>query len=367
MATERDYYEVLGVAKNADQDTIKKAYRKLAMLFHPDKNPDNKEAEGKFKEAAQAYEILGNPQKRSQYDQFGHAAFTRNGRGGFGGGGFTDVNDIFEAFGDIFSDFFGEVRGGGGRSRTQRGSDLRYLLELDLKQVLTGIEKDIRFETEEGCEPCNGSGADPKHGVETCGTCNGRGKVIQSQGFFQMASACPTCRGRGQKIKKPCTNCRGHGRVVNEKKIKVKVPAGVDTGVRLRVSGEGEGGYQGGPAGDLYVEIRIQDHPKFQRQSKDLFSSLQINYLQAILGAEIEVDTLTGKSKVEIPSGVQNGEQVKLEGEGVPSLKSPSRGDLYFEIAIEIPKKLKKEEEEMLREIAKLRGDKVKGKKGIFS
>ncbi len=365
MAEERDYYQILGVTKTADQDAIKKAYRKLALQFHPDKNPDNKEAESKFKEAAQAYEVLGNPQKRTQYDQFGHAAFTRNGRGGGFGGGFTDVNDIFEAFGDIFSDFFGETRSG--RSRNQRGSDLRYLLELDLKQVLTGIEKDIRFETEDGCETCEGSGADPKFGTETCAMCGGRGKVIQSQGFFQMASACPACRGRGQKIKKPCADCRGNGRVVNEKKIKVKVPAGVDTGVRLRVAGEGEGGYNGGGPGDLYVEIRVHDHPKFQRQSKDLFGTLKINYIQALLGSEVEVDTLTGKSKVEVPAGTQTGEQIKLEGEGVPSLKSSARGDIYFEVEVEIPKKLKKDEEEMLREIAKLRGDKVKGKKGIFS
>ncbi len=362
---DRDFYEILGVTKNADNDVIKKAYRKLAMQFHPDKNPGNKDAEDKFKEAAAAYEVLSNPQKRTQYDQFGHTAFTQNGRrgGGFGGAGFSDVNDIFEAFGDIFSDFFGESRGR--TNSVRRGSDLRYLLEIDFNGVLTGVEKEIKFETEEGCEPCKGSGADPQHGVETCKTCGGRGKVLQAQGFFSISSACPTCRGSGQKIKKPCQNCKGNGRILSERKIKVKIPAGVENGTRLRVGGEGEGGYQGGPSGDLFVEVRLQEHSNFKRHGKDLYTLQKISYLHALLGGAVDVSTLTGKESLEIPQGVQPGEQIRLSGEGLPTLKSSHRGDIYYEIEIEIPKKLKKEEEEKLREIAKLKGEKI-GKKGFF-
>lgn len=362
---DRDYYDILGVSKNADQDAIKKAYRKLALQFHPDKNPGNKEAEEKFKQAAAAYEVLSNPQKRTQYDQFGHSAYTRNGGRSPGfGAGFSDVNDIFEAFGDIFSDFFGEQTRGRGRSA--RGSDLRYLLEVDLAQVLTGIEREISYETDEACEVCKGSGADPKHGVEVCHTCGGRGKVVQAQGFFSISTTCPTCRGAGQKIKKACTNCEGHGRISSERKIKVKVPSGIENGTRLRVAGEGEGGFQGGPSGDLYVEVRIRDNAKFKRHGQDVYSSLKISYLQAILGGEVEVDTLNGTSSLEIPTGTQPGHQIPLKEEGLPTLKSKHRGTLFFEIDVEIPKKLKKEEEEKLLEIAKLKGEKVKHKKGFF-
>lgn len=367
----KDFYEILGVSKDANPDSIKKAYRKLAMQFHPDKNPGNKEAEDKFKEAASAYEILSNPEKRRQYDTYGHAAFQSGGRGGFGGGGFSDVNDIFESFGDIFSDFFGGQAQGGRnqRSSVRKGSDLRYLMEVDLKEVLSGIEKEISFETEDNCEPCNGSGADPKHGVETCGTCGGRGQVVRSQGFFQLATTCPTCRGAGKKIKKPCEKCAGQGRVSSRRKLKVKVPAGVDTGTRLRISNEGEGGYSGGPRGDLYVEVRVEDHPKFERQAQNLYSDVKISYTQAILGCELDVDTLEGKEKIKIPHGTQSGAEVELTKHGLPSLRSPnSRGHIYYRIQVEIPKKLKPEEEEKLREIATLRGETVGSKKkGFFN
>lgn len=365
----RDFYEILGVQKGADQDTIKKAYRKLAMQYHPDKNPGNKEAEDKFKEAASAYEILSNPQKRQQYDTYGHRAFQGGGGGGFGGQGFTDINDIFESFGDIFGDFFG----GSGqrqsqRSPNRRGSDLRYLLEVKLEDVLEGTEKEISFETEDNCKPCTGTGADPKHGMETCGTCGGRGQVVRSQGFFQMATTCPTCRGKGQKIKKPCASCNGQGRVAAKRKLKVKVPAGVDNGTRLRVSGEGEGGYGSGPQGDLYVEIRVANHANFEREGQNLYSEVKISYSQAILGTEVDVKTLDGKETLKIPPGTQSSNQIELSKKGLPSLRSQARGHIFYEVKVEIPKKLKPEEEEKLREIAELRGEKVLDKKkGFFS
>lgn len=368
----RDYYEVLGVERTADGETIKKAYRKLAIQYHPDKNPGNKEAEDKFKEAASAYEVLSNPQKRQRYDQFGHAAF-QQGAGGFGGAGFGDINDIFESFGDIFSDFFGgsvHGFGGGGRSRTraQRGSDLRYLMEVSLEEVLNGTEKEISFETEDACKICSGSGADPKVGFETCSTCGGRGQVVRSQGFFQMATTCPQCRGSGKKIKKPCQDCHGQGRVAAKRKIKVQVPAGVDNGTRLRISGEGEGGYNGAQRGDLYVEIRVEEHKNFEREGQNLFGEVKISYLQALLGTEIEVPTLEEKEILKIPPGTQPKTQIELSKKGLPTVRSKNRGHIYYEVQVEIPKKLKPEEEEKLREIADLRGDKVVSKKkGFFS
>lgn len=365
----RDYYEILGVTKSADQDAIKKAYRKLAMQYHPDKNPGNKEAEDKFKEAASAYEILSNPQKRQQYDTYGHRAFQGGGGGGGFQGGFTDINDIFESFGDIFGDFFGGAGGGrqNTRSSNRRGSDLRYLLEVKLEDVITGNETEISFETEESCKPCTGTGADPKHGVETCGTCGGRGQVVRSQGFFQMATTCPTCRGTGKKIKKVCASCTGIGRVATRRKLKVKVPPGVDNGTRLRVTGEGEGGYGSGPSGDLYVEIRVANHNQFEREAQNLYSQVKISYTQAVLGAEVSVKTLEGKETLSIPPGTQPGAQIELAKLGLPSLRSSARGSIFYEVKIEIPKKIKAEEDEKLREIADLRGDKVlPRKKGFF-
>lgn len=365
----RDYYEILGVQKTADADTIKKAYRKLAMQYHPDKNPGNKDAEDKFKEAASAYEILSNPQKRQQYDTYGHRAFQGGGGGGFHAGGFTDINDIFESFGDIFGDFFG-----GGqqrqsqRSSNRRGSDLRYLLEVKLEDVLEGTEKEISFETEENCKPCSGTGADPKFGMETCGTCGGRGQIVRSQGFFQMATTCPTCRGTGKKIKKACSSCNGHGRVAARRKLNVKVPAGVDNGTRLRIAGEGEGGYGTGSQGDLYVEIRVANHPNFEREGQNLFSEVKISYSQAVLGTEVEVKTLEEKETLKIPAGTQAGSQIELSKKGLPSLRSSSRGHIYYEVKVDIPKKLKPEEEQKLREIAEIRGETVLDKKkGFFS
>lgn len=366
--TKRDFYEILGVAKDAQPDAIKKAYRKLAMEFHPDKNPGNKEAEDKFKECARAYEVLSDPAKRQRYDQFGHRGV--DGPGGMGhAGGFADASDIFEAFGDIFGDFFGQQRGGGGGQRqrggnsARRGNDLRYIMQIELKDVLESQQKPISFESEEDCKPCSATGAEPGTKVETCSTCGGRGQVVRSQGFFQMATPCPNCRGQGRIIKSPCKTCKGAGRVAVEKKLLVTIPAGVDNGTQLRMTGEGEPGSKGGPAGDLYVEIRVKPDDRFEREGSNLYAELEVNYLTALLGGDIEVETLKGKKTLHIPKGVQYGEQVKLPGDGLPSLRGARVGDLVYLLKIVFPKKLNKEEEKLLKEIAEIKG---KEKPGFF-
>lgn len=352
MANNRDYYEILGVDRSADADVIKKAYRKLAMQFHPDKNPGNPEAEEKFKEAAVAYEILSDPDKRAKYDRFGHSAF-----GGGGMGGFQDAEDIFSHFGDIFGDIFGGM-GGQRQRRTgpRRGSDLRFLTEITLNDVLSGLEKDIEFDVEQSCKECKGTGAEKGSAMTTCQTCGGQGQVIRSQGFFQMASTCPTCRGEGKIVKNPCKPCKGKGRVHEHKKIRITIPPGVDTGTRLRVAGEGEGGHLGGPTGDLYVEIRVRDHDFFEREGDDLITEFTVPYVQMILGGEILVPTLEDDMKVSLQKGTQPGAQVKLAGQGLPSLRGSRRGDIYYVLKVELPKKVTKEEEEHLKEIAKLQG-----------
>ncbi len=363
----RDFYEILGVAREADADTIKKAYRKLAMQFHPDKNPGDKASEDKFKECARAYEVLSNAELRQRYDRFGHQGV--DGPAGGGGPHFQDVGDIFAAFGDIFGDFFGGAGGrGGSRSRTgpRRGSDLRYVMEIDLNDVITGVERPITFEAEEGCGDCEGSGAGPGSKPEACDMCGGRGQVVRSQGFFQMATPCPKCRGQGVEIKNPCKKCRGAGRVGMQRKILVKVPAGVDNGTQLRMTGEGEGGVRGGPPGDLYVDLRVADDPRFERDGSNLIGEIEVSYLQAILGGEIEVETLRGKRTVSIPKSCQYGQQVKLTGEGLPSLRGARVGDLIYLVRVVIPKKLSKEEERLLRQIADSKGEKAAPERGGF-
>lgn len=361
----QDYYEILGVKKSDDQDTIKKAYRKLAMQFHPDKNPGDKAAEEKFKDAASAYEVLSNPEKRAKYDRFGHSAFQS--------GGFQNAEDIFSNFSDIFGEFFGGGGGFGGqrssKSRTgpQRGADLRYVTEIDLKEVVHGGEKQVEFATETSCGTCTGTGAKKGSSAQTCGTCNGGGQVIRQQGFFSVASTCPTCRGEGRIIKDPCTKCEGSGRERAQRKIRVNIPAGVDNGTQLRISNEGEGGYRGGPNGDLYVEMRVREHDNFTRHGLDLLTQVEVSYVQALLSSEVEVETLDGKETLRIPAGTSTGDRLKLEKKGVPSLRGGNRGALYCEVVVDIPKKLKKEEEKLLREIATLRGEKVGDKKGFFS
>lgn len=367
----KDFYEILGVERSADQATIKKAYRKLAMKYHPDQNPGNKEAEEHFKEAAQAYEVLGNEQKRAQYDQYGHAAF-QGGRGGAGAQGFHDISDIFEQFGDIFGDFFGGGMGGArGRSRhstgPRRGSDLRYVLEISLEDVIEGDKKPIEFRCEDNCEKCNGSGAKPGTSVKTCGTCGGRGQVVRSQGFFSMATTCPTCQGQGQVIEEPCSVCHGQGRVEKKRKLLVNIPAGVDTGTQLRLSEEGEGGYRGGPPGDLFVEIRVKPHKRFERNGSDLFGEIEVSYLKALLGGPVDFKTLRGTKEVEIPGGTQPFSEIKLPKEGLPSLRGSRVGDMYLRAKVVFPKKLTKEEEKHLREIAKEKGEEVsEGRSGLF-
>lgn len=366
---ERDYYEVLGIQRSSDADTIKKAYRKLALQYHPDRNPGDKTAEDKFKEAAKAYEILSDKEKRARYDQFGHAGVNgQSGFGGRGGHGFGDVNDIFDAFGDIFGDMFGQQQGRGrSRSRASRGSDLRYVMEVDLKEVLTGAKKEIEFNSEVDCKTCSGKGAEPGSSAETCGTCGGAGQVVRSQGFFQMASTCPTCRGAGEIIKKPCKVCRGSGKESARRKLVVNVPAGVNNGTQLRLTGEGEAGSRGGPAGDLYVEMRVKPDKRFQRQDDHLIRPLSISYLQALLGTEVEIETLTGQETVQVPRGTQPGELIRLVGQGLPSLRSTRRGDLVLQITVDLPKKLSKEEEKGLRDIAEAKGEKVaEASKGFF-
>lgn len=366
--SKRDYYEILGVPRNADQDTIKKSYRRLALQYHPDKNPGNKEAEEKFKEAAEAYEVLSNPEKRAKYDRFGHAAF---GQGGFNHG-FQDVEDIFASFSDIFGDFFG-TRGGMGRGRARRrggparGADLRYILEIDLKDVITGKEHEIEFETEDSCQECNGLGAAKGTQPDVCGTCGGAGQVFTSQGFFSVATTCPACHGSGQIIRNPCGKCRGRGRVRSHRKLRVNVPAGVDTGTQLRLSGEGEGGYRGGPRGDLYVEVRVRDDERFERHGLDLLGQVEVSYVQALLGTEVEVETFEGPETITVPAGTNTGDRIRLEKKGVPSLRGGGRGNIYYEVRVNVPKKLSKEEERLLREVAKIRNEKtLPAKRGFF-
>ena len=364
----KDFYEVLGVARDADADTIKKAYRKLAMQYHPDKNPGDKASEDKFKDAARAYEVLSDADKRARFDRFGHQGVD----GPSGGSSHQDAGDIFEAFGDIFGDFFGgqgggRARGGRGQGGAARGSDLRYALQIDLKDVLTGVQKPITFNCEDACNVCEGSGAAPGTRPETCSTCKGRGQVIRQQGFFQMATPCGTCRGSGQIVKSPCRECSGRGRKVVERKLMVSVPAGVDSGTQLRMTGEGESGVRGAPAGDLYVELRVKEDPRFERNGSNLYGQVELSYLDALLGGEIEVETLREKKMLKVPRGCQFGQELKLSGEGLPSLRGSRIGDLIYMAKVTFPKKLGSDEEKLLRQIAELKGSATKDKAGFFS
>lgn len=374
MSIKRDYYEILSVEKTADGDTIKKSYRKIAMQYHPDRNPGDQTAEEKFKEAAEAYEVLSNAEKRAKYDRFGHQAF-QGGQGGFGGGGFHDMNDIFSQFGDIFGDIFGGSAGfSGGSSRSSRsrnasrkGADLRYLTEIDLADVIKGKEQQIEFETESNCDDCNGSGAEKGSSAAKCKHCGGSGQVVRQQGFFTMATTCSHCQGAGEVIEKPCTTCRGHGRTKAKRKIKVTIPAGVDNGTRLRVGNEGEGGYRGGPNGDLFVEIRVKDHDVFEREGDHLFAQLDVSYLQFLLGGELTTEAIDGDVTLDIPRGSKPGDRLKVSGKGLPSLRGSRRGDLYYTLNVEFPKKLTEEEEKLVRELAEASKTKVASKKkGLF-
>lgn len=343
--SKKDYYEVLGVAKDADGATLKKAYRKLAMKYHPDRNPDDNEAEAKFKEATEAYEILGDEQKRAAYDRFGHAGVDGNagggGGGGFGGGSFSDI--FGEAFGDIFSG-----AGRGGRGGPQRGADLRYSMELTLEEAVRGVEKKIRIPTLVACTTCEGTGAKPGTKPKTCNTCHGQGQVRMQQGFFSVQQTCPSCRGQGVTIEHKCSNCHGRGVTEETKTLSVKIPAGVDTGDRIRLSGEGEAGAMGGPAGDLYVQVAVRDHAIFQRDGSNLYCDVPISIVDAALGGELEVPTLDGRVKLKIPAETQSGKLFRLRGKGVLPVRGGAPGDLLCRVQVETPVNLTSEQKELL-------------------
>ena len=351
----RDYYSVLDVPKNAAEADIKKAYRRLAMKYHPDRNPDDKSAEEKFKEAKEAYEVLTDTQKRATYDQFGHAGIDAARQGGGGGGG-QDFGDIFgEVFGDIFG---GQRRGGGGRSQVFRGADLRYELELDLPQAVFGHSVEIDIPKLMECEICHGTGAAKGHSPVTCETCNGQGQVRVSQGFFQLQQTCPRCRGSGKVVKNPCDKCLGQGRIRKHKKLSVKVPAGVDTGDRIRLGGEGEAGRNGGPPGDLHVEIAVREHAIFQRDGEHLSCEVPVSFATAVLGGAVNVPTLEGDVSLKIPAETQSGRVFRLRDKGVKPVRGGPRGDLFCKLAVETPVKLNAEQRELLRKFdASLRGD----------
>lgn len=353
----RDFYEVLGLSKTADEKEIKRAYKRLAMKYHPDRNQGDKESEAKFKEIKEAYEILSDTQKRAAYDQYGHAAFEQGGFGGQGGGGFGGGAD----FGDIFGDVFGDIFGGGRRQqRAARGSDLQYNMDLTLEEAVRGVAKEIRIPTLETCDKCHGSGAKEGTSAETCSTCHGAGQVHLRQGFFTVQQACPTCHGRGKVIKEPCSKCHGDGRVERSKTLSVKIPAGVDTGDRIRLSGEGEAGENGAPAGDLYVQVHVRQHHIFERDGNNLYCEVPIDFAIAALGGEIEVPTLDGRVKLKIPAETQTGKMFRMKGKGVKSVRSSSIGDLMCRVVVETPVKLNEKQKELMQQL----GESFGGKSG---
>ena len=352
----RDYYEVLGLQKGVSAEEIKKAYRKLAVKFHPDKNPGDKTAEDKFKELGEAYEVLSDPQKRGAYDQYGHAAFDRRAGGGFGqAGGFHDPFDIFrDVFGggSIFEDLFGTSRSD--PSQPQRGDDLRYDMELTFLEAARGCEKEISVSKPEACDSCAGSGAEEGSKSRTCSSCGGRGQVISSRGIFSIAQTCPHCQGVGRVIDKPCKTCRGTGRRERASKIKLRIPAGVDSGSRLRSSGNGEAGYRGGPSGDLYVVLHVRAHEFFQRDGDDLLCEVPVGFVQAALGADIEVPTLDSKAMIKLPAGTQPGTMFRLKGHGIKSVQGHGSGDLHVRINVEVPTHLTAAQKSKLQEFSEL-------------
>jgi molecular chaperone DnaJ len=347
MAAKRDYYEVLGVAKDASADDIKRAYRRLALKYHPDRNPNDAEAEKKFKESAEAYEVLGDSDKRSKYDRFGHQGLSDTGFHEF-----TNAEDIFEAFGDIFGGgMFGDLFGRRARRGPRAGRDLRIQFELDLLEAARGCSKTFDVTRLEVCATCRGSGAKAGSQPATCSYCGGRGQVLQSQGFFRISQTCPGCQGRGTLIKDPCTDCSG-GRVKAKRTLQVEIPAGVDTGMRVRLRGEGEPGDNGAPRGDLYCYISVREHPLFHREGSNLICQVPITFTQAALGADVDVPGLSGKQRLSVPRGTQSGEVFRLRGQGMPDPNGRGKGDLVVQVVIETPKKLTKRQEELLREFA---------------
>ena len=349
----RDYYDILGVPKNATEEDIKKAYRKLAMKHHPDRNQgegdDAKKSEEKFKEGKEAYEMLSDGPKRAAYDQYGHAGVDPAGRGGPGG---ENMGGFAEAFGDIFGDIFnGGRRGGGGGQQVFRGADLSYAMEITLEEAARGKDAQIRIPSWDACETCKGSGAKPGTSAKTCGTCNGAGTVHMRQGFFSIQQGCPHCSGTGKIIPEPCTTCNGAGKLKRQKTLEVKIPGGINEGMRIRSAGNGEPGTNGGPAGDLYIEIRIKDHDIFERDGDDLHCTVPVSFTTVALGGSIEVPTLAGQAEIELPEGTQHGKTFRLRGKGIKGLRSSYPGDLYAHVSVETPVKLTEHQRKLLKEL----------------
>jgi molecular chaperone DnaJ len=348
----RDFYEVLGVPKNASDDEIKKAYRKLAMKHHPDRNQGDaaKGAEDKFKEAKEAYEMLSDPQKKAAYDQYGHAGVDPNMRGGPGAEGFAGFGD---AFGDIFGDIFGGARGGqrGGGRQVYRGADLSYAMEISLEEAAAGKESQIRIPSWDDCDTCKGTGAKPGTSVKTCSTCHGQGVVQMRQGFFSVQQTCPHCHGSGKIVPEPCTACSGQGKIKKQKTLEIKIPAGIDDGQRIRSTGNGEPGQNGGPSGDLYIEVRLRKHDIFEREGDDLHCQVPVSMTTASLGGEIDVPTLAGKATIDLPEGTQSGKTFRLRGKGIKGVRSSYPGDLYCHVAVETPVKLTEHQRKLLKEL----------------
>ena len=348
----RDYYEILGVRKDSSEQELKSAYRKLAIQHHPDKNAGDKEAEEKFKEGAEAYSVLSNPDQRARYDRFGHAGVNSS------AGGFQGFDpDVFSDFSDILGDFFGF--GGSRRQPNQprRGADLRYDLEINFMEAVAGVKTKIKIPRQETCQSCRGTGADPKEGLSTCTACQGQGSVRYQQGFFTIRRTCSTCQGQGQLIKKACSQCRGQGQVRKEKVLEIKIPAGVDQDSRLRIMGEGEGGPKGGPSGDLYVVLSVEEHPFFQRQDNNIYCEIPISFSQAALGGETTVPTLEKPQKIKIPAGTQSDTVFRLKGRGIVSLNGYGKGDQLVRVKVATPKKLTKEQKELFEQLAAISGD----------
>jgi molecular chaperone DnaJ len=368
MADKRDYYEVLGVPKDADQAAIKKAYRKLAMQHHPDRNQGDKAAETKFKEAAEAYDVVGDAEKRAQYDRFGHQAFEGGGQGAHPGG-FNNMDDIFSAFGDIFGGGGGGFGGGGGRGRRpggpSKGRDLRIVLDLTLEEIAEGVAKTVTMGRTEKCDPCTGTGAKKGTKKSTCSTCNGQGQVARNAGIFTMAQTCPRCKGQGEMIATPCPECKGSGGVREKADVKIQVPAGVEEGMRLVVRGEGDAGGAGGPRGDLQVVIRETEHKLFQRSGPDLLIEVPVSFSQLALGDRVEIPTLTGKVDMTIPAGTQSGKLFRLRNQGLPHLEGRGQGDQLVRVFVEVPKNLTDRQKELLSEFGELEIE-VSGKKSFF-